>query len=137
VARSVLPEKLKKRVKTLYRNIEAITQRAYQPNELEVDHRFPQVRWSSPEAINELTMSDADITTKFQLLTRQHNLWKSRYCEACVKTGRRGTYIGIEYYYEGGAMWPEDIPQDDERGCVGCFWYDPDRWRQSLNELLS
>lgn len=49
VARSILPEKLKRRVKALYKNIEAITQRADEPNQLEVDHRFPQVRWSSPE----------------------------------------------------------------------------------------
>lgn len=137
VARSALPEKLKGRVKTLFKNIEAITQRTYEANQLEVDHRFPQVRWSSPEAMNDPNMSDADITAKFQLLTRQHNLWKSRYCEACLKTGRRGTYIGIEYFYEGGLIWPEDIHPDDERGCIGCFWYDPEKWRQSLNQLVS
>jgi hypothetical protein len=73
-----LPEALKRRVKTLYRNVEAITQRKHQPAELEVDHRFPQVRWSSPEGMNDPDMSDDDMRAKFQLLTRQNNLWKSR-----------------------------------------------------------
>lgn len=82
-------------------------------------------------------MSDADLTAKFQLLTRQNNLWKSRYCEACAKTGRRGTYIGIEYFSQGGPVWPEYVPSDDARGCYGCFWYDPEKWRQSLNTLLA
>lgn len=137
VVRSVLPEKLKKRVKAVYQNVEAITQRTYQPAQLEVDHRFPQVRWSSPEGINDPNISEAEIIAKFQLLTRQHNLWKSRYCERCVKTGLRGTYIGINYFYEGGPSWPENIPDDDERGCHGCFWYNPEKWRQSLNELVA
>ena len=24
----------------------------------------------------------------------------------------------------------------DERGCIGCFWYDPYKWRNKLNKLL-
>ena len=137
VIRSPLPEVLKKRVKKAYKNVEAITQRIYQPAELEVDHRFPQVRWSSPEELNDPDMSESEIRAKFQLLTRQNNLWKSRYCEECAKTGFRGTYIGIDYFYEGGPTWPKDIPVDDERGCHGCFWYDPEKWRQSLNEIVA
>ncbi|MFQ3581798.1 hypothetical protein J8C06_13725 [Chloracidobacterium validum] len=137
VVRSVLPETLKRRVKVIYSNVEAITQRKYEPAELEVDHRFPQVRWSSPEGMNDPNMSDAEITAKFQLLTRQHNLWKSRYCERCVKTGTRGTFVGINYFYKGNSIWPEDIPWDDERGCYGCFWYNPEKWRQSLNDLIA
>ena len=74
---------------------------------------------------------------RFQLLTRQHNLWKSRYCERCAETGTRGIFIGIEFFYEGGPTWPRDIPDDDEQGCYGCFWYNPQKWRQSLNELVA
>lgn len=82
--RSALPESLKGRVKEVYKNnVEAITQRTYQPAELEVDHRFAQLRWSKPEDANPPDMSDDEIVAKFQLLTRQHNLWKSRYCERC------------------------------------------------------
>ncbi len=53
------------------------------PNQLEVDHRFPQVRWSEDETYDP-NMSVDEIYAKFQLLTRQHNLWKSRYCENCA-----------------------------------------------------
>jgi len=134
--RSALTESLKKRVKEAYKNVEAVTQRTYQPAELEVDHRFAQVRWSKPEDANPPDMSDREIVAKFQLLTRQHNLWKSRYCERCKETGNRGTFIGINYFYEGGPTWPEDLADDDERGCHGCFWYNPDMWRQSLNALI-
>ncbi len=137
IVRSTLPERLKRRVKRLYNNIEAVTQRKNQSAQLEVDHRFPQVRWSSPEDINDPDMPDEEIYEKFQLLTRQNNLWKSRYCETCVQTGKRGTFIGIEYFYQGGPTWPEYIAADDERGCHGCFWYNPDEWRRSLNELIA
>lgn len=136
IARSVLPEALKRRVKAVYKNTEAITQRTHQAAELEVDHRFPQVRWSMPEDINSPDMSDSDIIAKFQLLTRQNNLWKSRYCERCKDSGVRGTFIGINYFYEGGPIWPSGVPDNDEQGCQGCFWYNPEKWRESLNRLI-
>ena len=49
------------------------------------------VQWSPEEELHR----------KFQLLTRQQNLWKSRYCERCEKTGERGTFIGINYFSQG------------------------------------
>jgi len=45
-------------------------------------------------------------------------------------------FIGINYFYEGGPTWPEGVAGDEERGCHGCFWYNPDKWRQSLNALI-
>ena len=137
VIRSALPGKLRRRVKELYNNTEAITQRTDHSEPLEIDHRFPQVRWSGPEGRHDPNMPDKEIFEKFQLLTRQNNLWKSRYCENCEKTGKRGTFIVIEYFYQGSPTWPEYIAADDERGCHGCFWYNPDKWRQSLNELIA
>lgn len=137
VTRSRLPRTLINRVKELYKNIEAITHREYSSTQLEVDHRFPQVRWSTPEGVHDPNMPEAEIIAKFQLLTRSHNLWKSRYCEACVKTGDRGTFIGINYFYAGNSVWPDEIPSDDERGCYGCFWYNPEAWRRSLNEFIA
>jgi hypothetical protein len=130
-----LPAKLRKRVLQHYKNIEAITLRQMLPNQLEVDHRFPQVRWSQDETYDP-DMPDEEIHKKFQLFTRQHNLWKSRYCEHCKQTEERGTFIGINYFYEGGETWNQNIPDDDERGCVGCFWYDPETWRICLNSEL-
>ncbi len=135
INRQGLSAKLRKRVLDLYNNIEAVTLRKLLPNELEVDHRFPQVRWSIPENFDE-DVSDEKLVSRFQLLTRANNLWKSRYCENCAATNQRGTFIGIIYFYEGGEFWDSNIPPDDERGCEGCFWYKPEVWRESLNQLI-
>jgi hypothetical protein len=105
------------------------------PTQLEIDHRFPQVRWIRDESYD-INLSDGDLHNKFQLLTREHNLWKSRYCEHCKETNERGTFIGINYFYSGGPEWDKKIVSDDEKGCVGCFWYDPEVWRNSLNIKL-
>jgi len=130
-----LPSTLRKRILKYYKNIEAITMRELVPNQLEVDHRFPQVRWSSDEQCV-ADMTDEEMKSKFQLLTRQHNLWKSRYCEHCVKTGERGTFIGIDYFYSGGHQWDDNIDPHDKKGCYGCFWYNPTKWRDTLNKKL-
>ncbi len=135
ITRLPIPTRLRQRVLKSYNNTEAITQRKLISTELEVDHRFPQVRWSKDEFFDP-DMSEAELHNKFQLLTRQNNLWKSRYCEHCKATNERGTFIGINFFAEGGPLWSQDIPSDDERGCLGCFWYDPDRWRKALNEKI-
>jgi hypothetical protein len=104
-------------------------------NQLEVDHRFPQVRWSRDESYDP-SMAEEEIHSKFQLLTRQNNLWKSRYCEHCVQTRERGTFIGINFFYEGCPNWSPEFSSDDERGCYGCFWYDPRKWKDALNAFI-
>ena len=133
--RQQFPAKLRKRILKHYDNVEAITLRKMIANQLEVDHRFPQVRWSGDESYNP-EMAEEELHAKFQLLTRQHNLWKSRYCENCAKTGERGTFIGINFFAEGETQWDPKYSSGDERGCYGCFWYDPDKWRESLNALI-
>jgi len=40
------------------------------------------------------------------------------------------------FFAEGGPRWNPAIPDDDERGCSGCFWHDPDMWRKTLNATL-
>lgn len=130
-----IPPELRQRVLSHYKNIEAITMREMLPSELEIDHRFPQVRWSEDERYD-MAMDGGELHEKFQILTRQNNLWKSRYCEHCAKTGERGTFIGIDFFAEGGPEWDKKFSKDDERGCYGCFWYNPDKWRKALNELI-
>ncbi len=130
-----LSDKLRKKVLKHYKNIEALSLREMTPNQLEVDHRFPQVRWSKDESYD-TEMSLEDIQKKFQLLTRENNLWKSRNCEKCAKTNERGTFIGIKYFWHGSLAWDTNIPSDDEKGCLGCFWYDPETWRKKLNLLI-
>jgi len=133
--RMQIPSALRQRVLNYYKNIEAISMREMLPNQLEIDHRFPQVRWSKDESYS-LSMSEEELHEKFQLLTRQNNLWKSRYCEHCEKTGERGTFIGIDFFAEGGPEWDKKFSKDDEHGCRGCFWHNPDKWRKALNDLI-
>lgn len=130
-----LSNKLRQRILKLYNNTEAITMREMPPNLLEVDHRFPQVRWSKDEVYNE-NMTDEEIKKKFQLLTREHNLWKSRFCEKCKETNERGTFIGIDYFATGEKFWDKSLSPNNELGCKGCFWYNPDIWRISLNKKI-
>ena len=133
--RSGISPYLARRVKQVYKNEEAVFLREMSPNELEVDHKFPQVRWCEDEKENKSTMSDNEIKQKFILLTRSNNLLKSRYCERCVKTGKRGHFPGIYFWYKGDEYW-RGKNKCDEKGCVGCFWYDPYKWREELNKLI-
>ncbi len=123
------------------RDIVELTDR--QPSQITVDHKLPQLRWSPAEQQAQTaysTMSDADIRAKFQLLKKSngsvsHNLFKSRACEQCYRTGNHGTPFGIRFFYAGDGKW---APADrlDPTGCVGCGWYDFDAWRTAINRTL-
>ena len=134
-ARSGISQYLARKVKEIYKNEEAVFLRQMPPKVLEVDHKFPQVRWNSDEEENKPTMNETEIRAKFILLTRSNNLLKSRYCEKCFKTGKRGSFPGIAFWYEGNENWVGGL--HDEKGCVGCFWYDPYEWRKKLHEIVS
>ncbi len=99
-------------------------------------YRLPQVRWEGKEPENPVDMSDDEIVKRFMVLTRQNNLWKSRFCERCFKTGQRGTFPGIDFFYKGSQFWDKKISPYDSRGCEGCFWYDPYEWRKALNLII-
>lgn len=112
-------------------------------NQLTIDHKLPMIRWN-PETSARLTayseMDDDDIREHFQLLKKSngsvsHNLLKSRACERCFKSGRRGKPFGIAYFYSGDEKWqPSD--KKDPTGCIGCGWYDFALWRDHLNSLI-
>ncbi|WP_368012024.1 hypothetical protein [Laspinema palackyanum] len=58
----------------------------------------------------------------------------------CIKTNKRGTPLGIKFYYEGDENWPAGVPvrgKDAEIGCVGCGWYDFETWRDRLNQQIA
>ena len=129
-ARSGIPQNIIKRVKELYECIDEYSMRTEFARDLEVDHRTPQVRWTENEADNS-NLSDEQIMEKFMLLTSKNNLLKSRICEECAKTNKRGKgYKEIEFWYVGGENYSEDI------GCVGCFWHNPSKWRKELNKKI-
>jgi len=113
-------------------------------SELTIDHKLPMIRWSESvarEQTNYARMSDDFIRENFQLLkksngTVSHNLLKSRSCERCFRSGKRGDPFRIRFFYAGGPAWKPESKKD-AAGCVGCGWYDFDKWRVALNKKLN
>jgi len=129
-ARTGIPSKIAKRAKELFACVDEYTMRTEAPKVLEIDHRVPQVRWTTNEDDNS-NLTDEQIKEKFMLLTSPNNLLKSRICEECAKTNKRGKgYKEIEFWYVGGEDYSDDI------GCVGCFWHNPSKWRKELNKRI-
>lgn len=133
-ARSGISSQVAKKVKNLYNFEEAVLLRKLSERELEVDHKFPQIRWENNETNNN-NLSDNELKEKFMLLNRSNNLLKSRQCEQCVKTGIRGCFPGIKFWYKGTEKW-EGKTKCDPNGCIGCFWNNPYKWRDELNKIL-
>lgn len=100
------------------------------------DHKFSEIRWDDEtKAENPDTMTEEEIKNKFQLMTNQRNQQKREVCRNCYQTGKRGIIYGIPFFYEGGPDWDDSIPKkgkDAERGCIGCPWYDIQKWREEL-----
>jgi len=104
------------------------------------DHKFPEIRWDETvREDNPDDMAEKKIREKFQLLDNQRNQQKREVCRNCFQNGERGTPFGIEFFYEGGPEWPDDVPKtgpESEKGCVGCGWYDMQTWREELNQHI-
>lgn len=140
---SGISKKLAERIMAYYKYIDSLEQRPREPKNLLIDHRFPMNRWGGVEPINHSGMLEEEIQRKFQLLKKDdsgnHNLLKSRACEQCLDTGKRGYPLGVQYYYAGSELWPQDCPTEGpeaEKGCIGCGWYDIQTWRESLNKFI-
>lgn len=105
------------------------------------DHKFSEVRWDDEtKAENSMDMTDEEIIEKFQLLDNQRNLQKREVCRRCFQEGKRGILYGIPFFYQGSIDWPEDIPtvgKSAEEGCIGCAWYDIERWRNELTKKIN
>jgi len=134
--RSGIGQKLAKRVKDVYGCKESVLLRKLFCRELEIDHKFPFERWRSDEDKNNPDMSESEIRNKFIVLNRSNNQLKREICKKCYKTGKRGSFPGIYYWYKGGEYWDKKMDKYDERGCEGCFWYDPYEWREKINKLV-
>lgn len=138
-----IPASLVQKILEVYSYIDVIEQRQRQAHELVIDHRFPMERWGESESPHLTSMSNDEIKKKFQLLKKDssgnHNLLKSRSCERCIKTGKRGTPFGVRFWYKGGENWPSVHQRgaEAEEGCVGCGWYNFEAWRDALNQKLT
>ncbi|MGB5961128.1 MAG: hypothetical protein WBG73_10755 [Coleofasciculaceae cyanobacterium] len=138
-----IPDSLVKRILKIYAYTDVIEQRQRAIHELVIDHRFPMERWGSHEPPHLTSISEDEIKKKFQLLKKDasgnHNLLKSRSCENCIRTGKRGTPLGIRFWYKGDEDWASKHQRGNEaeEGCVGCGWYDFEAWRDALNQKLT
>lgn len=143
-AHSTISQKLQHRILKFYEHRDAIEGSKRPAAQLIVDHRFPANRWGATETKNLDSMTNGEIQQKFQLLKKDssgnHNQLKSRACEKCFTSGERGSPLGILFWYKGSKKWPKRTPAQGpsaEIGCIGCGWYDFDKWRRKLNERLS
>ena len=141
---SGISKKLQSKIIEHYKYEDSIEQRKRSVHELVVDHRFPMERWGVNEVPNDNDMNEEQIRKKFQLLKKDssgnHNLLKSRACERCIVSGKRGYPMGIKFFYKGTEDWPKGCPHrgpDAEVGCVGCGWYDFNTWRNALNKKMN
>ncbi|WP_345991940.1 hypothetical protein AAEU33_08125 [Chryseobacterium sp. Chry.R1] len=104
------------------------------------DHKFPEIRWDEEtRKENPDEMPEDEIMQKFQLLDNQRNQQKREVCRQCFQSNKRGTLFGIKYFYKGSEDWDPKIPKigkEAEKGCVGCGWYDIQKWRESLNSFI-
>ena len=144
VAARSIPRDVASRIINLLEGKDIIDQVSRSHHQLTPDHKLPMIRWTEEESKRQsdyTTLSDQDIKDRFQLLKKSNgrvsdNMIKSRACEKCYRTGKRGTPMGISHFYPGNPRWgPED--KKDPSGCVGCGWYDFEIWRKSLNEKLT
>jgi len=105
------------------------------------DHKFPEIRWNDQTKRDSLdSLSDDDILNDFQLLTNQRNQQKREVCRNCFQTKNRGIIFGIQYYYKGNQYWDKNIPEKGKQaeiGCIGCGWYDIEKWRQEIIKALN
>lgn len=136
--RYTISSSLKKRIKEVFNYTDACFDQKYPEatQALIIDHKFPATRWAAGETCNFDTMTDDEITAKFQLLTQQTNLQKDRYCFRCFNAKIRGDFFGIKWYPQGDEHWA-GANNSDENGCVGCPWYDLNEWKEKFNEYLS
>jgi len=129
--RRPISPKLRERIIDTLQSIDVAMDIQRTPIEFVIDHKFPSQRWTVAESDNPDWMSESEIRSKFQLLTNQSNMIKSRACDHCVRTGNRGSFFGISWYYQGDMSWEGQI-MDNESGCLGCPWYDLSRWKIEL-----
>lgn len=131
----------KARVIRLLNGINAFEARPTTVKGLIPDHKFSEVRWDEEtKADNSMNMTDEEIIEKFQLLDNQRNQQKREVCRNCFQTGVRGVIYGIPFFYEGEENWDKTIPavgKVAEKGCVGCAWYDIERWRSELIKQIN
>ncbi|MDR0454225.1 MAG: hypothetical protein LBH05_05390 [Deferribacteraceae bacterium] len=133
--------KLRQKIIETLKYYDAFEAKSMKPESLLPDHKFPEIRWDiNTRRDNMDDMSMNEIINDFQLLSNQRNLQKREICRNCYQTGKRGEIYGFKYYYQGEKEWDESLPKSGklaEKGCIGCPWYDIEKWRIYLKNILN
>ena len=98
----------------------------------EIDHKTPISRRKDKKVKD---MTDEEIKEELQITTRQNNLLKEKACKKCVKTGKRQSYLKINYWWVGDEKYVSE--ECGGCGCKGCYWHDPVMWAKKVNENLT
>jgi len=131
---------LRSKIVSLLNEFDAYEAKVGRKEGLLPDHKFPEIRWDAETRRHSLEhLTDEEIKKDFQLLSNQRNQQKREVCRKCFQSGNRGTVYGIPFFYEGSEVWDTNIPKvgkKAEQGCVGCGWYDINKWRAELAKKL-
>ncbi len=90
----------------------------------EVDHK--DGRKDNPRVMNTKTQTIDD----FQPLSKPANDAKRQFCKECKESGKR--YDAKKHMGYPVSFIKGDENYTEELKCIGCFWYDPIAFRQSL-----
>ena len=124
--RLTIDKKTRDRILRIFDNRDAFTGGSIS-SVAEIDHKVPWTRLEEDIDARELT--DDEVRTHFQLLTREHNLLKDRACTVCKNENVRPAFLGIPFWYSGGSEYLDT--------CEGCGWFDGEKWRQELSKIIS
>lgn len=103
---------------------------------LEIDHRVPigRKRVSEETKENKVDANDSSaINTRYQVLTRENNLYKSRICEKCVKENVKPAFflkIGIPESIGGGQVYI-----DGANDCSNCPFAYPEAFTDKIRYI--
>jgi hypothetical protein len=131
--RKPIPEAMRQKIFEILGHKDAFFGSLRPNNEFVIDHKFPSQRWEEAESDND-QLNDQEIRNKFQLLTNQSNMLKSRLCDNCCKTNKRPDFLGIKWFYSGDEDWKPSA--EIGNGCYGCPWFDLEEWKQRIGEQL-
>lgn len=119
--RAAVPAELRKKYLAECGNRDAYT--GLPSAKLELDHRMPHARRS----LDEPTVTEVDISSRFQPLTAASNQLKRWACERCLNDGDRPAFMQIDVWVEGSSLRPAS--------CAACPWAFPEQWREALHAV--
>jgi hypothetical protein len=123
-------------IRAIIGNQDAFTKRP--TTNIEIDHRIPVSRMRVSELLEEekVDISNPEaVKERYQPLTRDNNLYKSRVCEKCVETNvKPSVFLGLtisKKEFGGGEPFEEKT-----NGCGTCPYAHPENFFDFVNNAL-